>query len=156
MPETVIQLTATQLAKLFGIVPMTFKRSATLEHIPHQQISLFKLDNDHTLNLVLTHASTRNRVLKNITILNPLQYFVMTLLHGIAIVRVGKPSWKVDKVCTPVGGTSTFYHTTSILVTKHATPLAVSSAFNSFSCIDYACVCMPWQIDQVIIVPSNC
>lgn len=78
----------------------------------------------------------------------------MTLLHGIAIVRLGKPSWKVDKVYTAVGGTSTFYHTIPILITKHAT-VAVSSAFDSFPCIDYACICMLWQIDQVSIVRSN-
>ena len=135
---------------------MKFKRSAALEHIPRQQISLFKLDNDHTFNLVLTHASSRNRVLRYTTTLSPSQYLVMTLLHGIAIVRVGKPSWKVDKVSTAVGGTSTFYHTIPILITKHTTPVAVSSAFNSFSCIDHARICVLWQIHQLSIVPSNC
>lgn len=105
MSEKATQLMSTRVAELFGIVPMKFKGSANLEHIPHQQISLFKLD---TFSLVLPHASTRNRVLRYITMLSLFQYLLMTLPHGIAIVRMGKPSWKADKLCTSVGGITPF------------------------------------------------
>lgn len=63
---------------------------------------------------------------------------------------------KVDKVCTPVGGTSAFYHIVAILITVCTIAAAVSSGFNSFSCKDHACIFMIWQIDQISIVLSHC
>lgn len=43
----------------------------------------------------------------------------------------------MDKVCTPVGGTSAFYHVVPVLITVYTIPVAVSSAVNSFSCKDH-------------------
>lgn len=103
MSETGIQLMATQVEEFFGIVPMTFKRNAALElgvwNLPKiiNRFFYFKLNNDHTSDLDSTLASTRTRVLRHTIDLSPLQHLATALLCGIVTVRMGKPSWKVNK-----------------------------------------------------------
>lgn len=78
-------------------------------------------------NLVLTHASTRNRMLRHTTVLSSLQHLVTIPLH-----ECGETKMEGDKVCTTVGGISMFclfYRTISVLITKNTACVAVPSVF---------------------------
>lgn len=144
-----MQLMVTQLAEFLETIPLKFKRSNSWTNQP--STDLFTFGNDHTFNLVLTHASRRKRVLRYTTILSSLQGLVMTLHYyseNVQTTLEGVQSlyncrWNKHLLCHY----SHFHHQT------HCS--CCSALCNRFSCIDHACIHMLWQIDQVNIVPSN-
>lgn len=100
LSETGIQVMATQLEELFGKVPMTFKRNATLE------LGFLNLSNIINKFFILSLTMTTFQTLtwplpaqetECSDTLDLLQHLAIALLCGIVIVRRGKPSWKVNK-----------------------------------------------------------
>lgn len=123
-----------QVKEFFGTVPMTFKRNAALKlgvlnlQNIFNRFFYFKHNNDHTSNLDLTLASTRNRVLRHTSNLTPLEHLVMALLCDIAIARV-ETKLEGEQILTTAGGISSFYHTVPNFITKGIALVVRSSAF---------------------------